>query len=97
LPDEWHFIATLSTKKTFALTVYTVQKGQHLHLVSLMQRESILYVTDTVSINSFLADFYALYASASLEYTVQKEQDVHLVSLMQREIILYMARTICVS
>jgi hypothetical protein len=33
-----------------------------------MQRESILYVTDTISIASFLADFYALSASASLEY-----------------------------
>jgi hypothetical protein len=32
-----------------------------------MQRESILYVTDTISIASFLADFYDLPVSASLE------------------------------
>jgi hypothetical protein len=33
-----------------------------------MQHEGILYVTDTKSIASFLADFYALSMSASLEY-----------------------------
>jgi hypothetical protein len=33
-----------------------------------MQRESIPYVTYTKSIASFLADFYALSTSASLEY-----------------------------
>jgi hypothetical protein len=30
-----------------------------------------LYVTDTLSIASFLADFYALSASASLEYVIR--------------------------
>jgi hypothetical protein len=32
----------------------TVQKGQNLHLVSLIQRASILYVTETKSVASFL-------------------------------------------
>jgi hypothetical protein len=39
--------------------------------VSLMQRESIHYVMDTISIASFLADFYALSVSASLEYAAE--------------------------
>jgi hypothetical protein len=38
---------------------FTVQKEQHLRLLSLIQRESILYVTDTISIASSLVDFYA--------------------------------------
>jgi hypothetical protein len=33
-----------------------------------MEREDILYMTDTISIASFLADFYALSTSALLEY-----------------------------
>jgi hypothetical protein len=37
-------------------------------MVHLIQLESILYMTDTASIPSFLADFYALSTSASLEY-----------------------------
>jgi hypothetical protein len=39
-------------------------------LVPLMQRESIPYVTDTICVTSFLADFYALSVSASLEYAI---------------------------
>jgi hypothetical protein len=46
----------------------TVQKRQRVRLVHHMQRKSILYVTDNLSIASFLADFYALSASASMEY-----------------------------
>jgi hypothetical protein len=33
-----------------------------------MQREGILYVTNTISIASFLADFFRLSMSAWLEY-----------------------------
>jgi hypothetical protein len=44
----------------------TVQKEQRVRLVSLMQRESILFMTDAVS--SFLEDFYVLSTFASLEY-----------------------------
>jgi hypothetical protein len=33
-----------------------------------MQRENILYMTDTTDVSSFLADFYVLYKFASLEY-----------------------------
>jgi hypothetical protein len=47
---------------------YTVQKRQRVCFVLHMQRKSILYVTDTLSIASFLADFYALSMSALLEY-----------------------------
>jgi hypothetical protein len=35
-----------------------------------MQCESILSVTDTISIGTFLADFYALSAFASLENAI---------------------------
>jgi hypothetical protein len=37
-------------------------------LILLMQRENILYMTDTIDVASFLADFYVLYKFASLEY-----------------------------
>jgi uncharacterized protein YfaQ (DUF2300 family) len=47
------------------------KKGQHLRLVSLMKCENILNVTDTIGIASFLADFYALCASASLELVAE--------------------------
>jgi hypothetical protein len=33
-----------------------------------MQRENILYMTDTIDVALFLADFYVLYKFASLEY-----------------------------
>jgi hypothetical protein len=33
-----------------------------------MQRENILYMTDTTDVASFLADFYVLYKFASVEY-----------------------------
>jgi hypothetical protein len=33
-----------------------------------MQRENILYMTDTTGVASFLVDFYVLYKFASLEY-----------------------------
>jgi hypothetical protein len=39
---------------------HSVQKGQRLRLVLLMQRENILYMTNSASIALFLADFYAL-------------------------------------
>jgi hypothetical protein len=37
-------------------------------LMLLMQRESILYMMDTIDVASFLADIYVLYKFASLEY-----------------------------
>jgi hypothetical protein len=33
-----------------------------------MQRENFLYMTDTIVVASFMADFYVLYKFASLEY-----------------------------
>jgi hypothetical protein len=33
-----------------------------------MQRENILYMTDTIDVASFLADFYVVYKFASQEY-----------------------------
>jgi hypothetical protein len=33
-----------------------------------MQRENILYMTDTIGVASFLADFYVLNKFAALEY-----------------------------
>jgi hypothetical protein len=48
--------------------MYTVQKWQREHLVPLMQPESILYVTDTIHVTSFMEDFYVLSTSASQEY-----------------------------
>jgi hypothetical protein len=50
------------------LACYTGQKGQRLCLVPLIQHESILSMTDTASIASFLPDFYVLSTPASLEY-----------------------------
>jgi hypothetical protein len=47
---------------------YTVQKEEPVRLILLMQRENILYMTDTMDIASYLADFYVLYKFASLEY-----------------------------
>jgi hypothetical protein len=41
---------------------------QRVRLVPHMQIEGILYVTDILSIASFLADFYALSTPASLGY-----------------------------
>jgi hypothetical protein len=37
-----------------------------------MQRENILYMTDTIDVALFLADFYVLYKFASLEYVEQR-------------------------
>jgi hypothetical protein len=48
--------------------MYTVQKEEPVRLILLMQRENILYMTDTIDVASFLADFYVLYKFASLEY-----------------------------
>jgi hypothetical protein len=48
--------------------LYTVQKEDPVRLILLMQRENILYMTDTTVVASFLADFYVLYKFASLEY-----------------------------
>jgi hypothetical protein len=33
-----------------------------------MQRDNILYMTDTIDVASFLADFYVVYKFSSLEY-----------------------------
>jgi hypothetical protein len=49
-------------------TFCPVQKEEPVRLILLMQRENILYVTDTINVASFLADFYVLYKFASLEY-----------------------------
>jgi hypothetical protein len=43
---------------------------QRVRLVPLIQRESIPYVTDTIRVISFLANFYPLSTSASLEYAI---------------------------
>jgi hypothetical protein len=48
--------------------IYTVHKEERVRLVLLMQRETILFMTDTKGIASYLADFYVLYKFASLEY-----------------------------
>jgi hypothetical protein len=50
------------------LYIYTVQKEETVRLILLMQREKILYMTDTIDVASFLANFYVLYKFASLEY-----------------------------
>jgi hypothetical protein len=42
-------------------TFCPVQKEEPVRLILLMQRENILYVTDTINVASFLADFYVLY------------------------------------
>jgi hypothetical protein len=47
---------------------HTVQKEEPVRLILLMQRENILYMTDTIDVASFLAGFYVLYKFASLEY-----------------------------
>jgi hypothetical protein len=41
--------------------IYTVQKEEPVRLILLMQRENILYTTDTLGVASFLADFLACY------------------------------------
>jgi hypothetical protein len=46
---------------------YTVQKEQGVRLVSLMQREIILYMVSAICVSSYLADFYLLSKFASLE------------------------------
>jgi hypothetical protein len=46
----------------------TVQKEEPVRLILLMQHENILYMTDTIDVASFLADFYVLYKFALLEY-----------------------------
>jgi hypothetical protein len=45
----------------------TVQKEQSVRLVSLMQREIILYMASAICVSSCLADFYVLSKFASLE------------------------------
>jgi hypothetical protein len=52
----------------FFKRLYTVQKEEPVRLILLMQRENILYMTDTTDVASFLADFYVLYKFASVEY-----------------------------
>jgi hypothetical protein len=46
---------------------YTVQKEQGVCLVSLMQREIILYMASAICVSSYLADFYLLSKFVSLE------------------------------
>jgi hypothetical protein len=46
-----------------------------------MQRESILYMTDAISTASFLADFYAFSASASLEYAICSGSNIPVYSM----------------
>jgi hypothetical protein len=48
--------------------LYTVQKEEPVRLILLMQHENILYMTDTIGVASFFADFYVGYKFASLEY-----------------------------
>jgi hypothetical protein len=48
--------------------LYTVQKEEPVRLILPMQRENILYMTDTTDVASFLADFYVLYKFMTLEY-----------------------------
>jgi hypothetical protein len=77
-PPIWgnHFCISKTTWKLFMGfgTVYTLSNNGSvytLRLVPFMQRESILYGTDTVHVTSCLADFfYALSTSASLEYAI---------------------------
>jgi hypothetical protein len=45
----------------------SVQKEQGVRLVSLMQREIILYMASAICVSSYLADFYLLSKFASLE------------------------------
>jgi hypothetical protein len=52
----------------FCANCHTVQKEEPVRLILLMQREKILYMTDTIDVASFMADFYVLYKFASLEY-----------------------------
>jgi hypothetical protein len=47
---------------------YTVQKGERVRLVLLMQHENILYMTDTVGVASFSADFCMFCRFAWLKY-----------------------------
>jgi hypothetical protein len=44
-----------------------VQKEQGVRLVTLMQREIILYLAGAICVSSYLADFYLLSKFASLE------------------------------
>jgi hypothetical protein len=48
-------------------TMRPVQKEEPVRLILLIQRENILYMTDTIDVASFLADFYVVYKFASLE------------------------------
>jgi hypothetical protein len=60
--------ATTNRVSNYLLSYYTVQKEEPVRLILLMQRENILYMTDTIDVASFMADFYVLYKFASLEY-----------------------------
>jgi hypothetical protein len=46
---------------------YTVQKEQGVRLISLMQREIILYTASDICVSSYLADFYLLSKFVSME------------------------------
>jgi NAD/NADP transhydrogenase alpha subunit len=63
-------------KKFHYKFVYTDKNRQHVRLVSHMQPKSSLYAMNTKSIASFLADFYALSASASLEHAISSGSNI---------------------
>jgi hypothetical protein len=53
--------------KTIVAYLITVQKEQGVRLVSLMQREIILYMASAICVSSYLAEFYLLSKFAPLE------------------------------
>jgi hypothetical protein len=66
---DWR-IGYIGVRTANSLTLdgfYTVQKEQGVRLVSLMQREIILYMAIAICVSSYLADFYLLSKFASLE------------------------------
>jgi hypothetical protein len=60
---HWHLVIEINGAKT----TYTVQKEQGVRLVSLMQREIILFMASAICVPSYLADFYLLSKFVSLE------------------------------
>jgi hypothetical protein len=66
------FFSPLQNHKSLILPLYEVvihrvQNEQGVRLVSLMQREIILYMASAIFVSSYLADFYLLSKFASLE------------------------------
>jgi hypothetical protein len=64
-----------------SIRMFTVQKGQRLRFIPLMQRENILYMTNSESIALFLADFYALSTSVSLECAISSVMHIPAYSM----------------